>query len=153
LDFRQRINELTKFADLRNSIVHWFGTGSMEAIAEPHAEIVVQYERLVQSLLKPIRAHAIAVPKSKIYTATLDEYALLVIREMHSKVYTHVPILENRRLVGVFSENTLLSYPAVNEIVGVDSTIKIGEFRDSYRYRLTEVRPSPSSPKMLCSQR
>jgi CBS domain-containing protein len=131
VDFRQSLYELKRFADLRNSIVHWFGAArGTEAIAEPHEEIVVRYERLVQSVLRPVKAQAIAVPKSKIYTATLDDSTVSVIREMYAQVYTHVPILENRRLVGVFSENTVLSYLAVNEIVGVDPTIKIRAFRD-----------------------
>jgi predicted transcriptional regulator len=102
----------------------------MKAIAEPHPEIVARYEHLVQSVLKPISAQTIAVPRSKIYSATLDDCVLSVIREMHAKVFTHVPILENKRLFGVFTENTVLSYLAVNEIVGVDPTIKIREFRD-----------------------
>lgn len=131
MEFRQRLRELERFADLRNSIVHWFGVaGPEEAIAEPHAEIVARYENLVRTALKPAKAESIAVPKSKIFTATLDDSTLAVIREMHARVYTHVPVLEKRILAGVFSENTILSYLAANEIVGVDTTTQMNEFRD-----------------------
>jgi predicted transcriptional regulator len=131
MDFKQRLHELSRFAELRNSIVHWHGvTRDEQAIAEPHLEIVARYERLVQSMLKPLKAHAVTIPMNTIYTTTLDHYALSVIRDMHAKVYTHVPVMEDKRLFGVFSENTILSYLAVNEIVGADPTIKIREFRD-----------------------
>ena len=70
----------------------------------------------------------IAVPKSRIYTVSPDDCALSVIREMHTKVYTHVPVIENGQFVGVFSENSVVSYLAANEIVGLDQTIKIREF-------------------------
>jgi predicted transcriptional regulator len=75
---------------------------------------------LVQSVLKPRLAWAIAVPNSRIYKATLDCPALVVIRAMHAKVYTHVPVMQDKRLVGVFSENTVLSYLADKEEVVVD---------------------------------
>jgi predicted transcriptional regulator len=131
VEFRQRRYELEKLADLRNSIVHWSRSWeSKDAIAEPHAQIVAQYERLVQSVLEPPKAQIIAIPGNKICTATLDDCALSVIRKMHARVLTHVPVIQDKCLIGVFSENTVLSFLAANEMVALDLTIKIREFLD-----------------------
>ena len=46
---------------------------------------------------------------TKIKTNNIIIYSIYdTIKEMTKKLYTHVQILENEKLVGIFSENTLL---------------------------------------------
>jgi len=49
-------------------------------------------------------------------------------KEMKEHIYTHVPILEDGKVIGAFSENTVFSYLMDNDITLLDNSIKISEF-------------------------
>jgi CBS domain-containing protein len=53
-----------------------------------------------------------------------------VIAKMNANVYTHVPILRNGAVIGVFSENTIFSYVAEHRNVVIDPNTRIEAFRD-----------------------
>ena len=55
-----------------------------------------------------------------VLSAGMEDYVRPVLCEMAEKSYTHVPILEDGVVRGVFSENTLLSYLYGEEIVCID---------------------------------
>ena len=49
---------------------------------------------------------------------------------MNEKTYSHVPVIENKKLIGVFSENTIFSYLVENHIIATDEDIPIREFEE-----------------------
>lgn len=55
-----------------------------------------------------------------VLSATEDDHVRPVLREMAENYYTHVPILEDGVVRGVFSENTLFLYLYGEEIVCID---------------------------------
>ena len=122
--------DLLSFARLRNAIVHNPNREDAHPIAEPHEYIIAQYEMIRDKLLNPTRAISLAILKENIYTTSLDEKVIEVMRTMSDKVYTHVPVIQNDKFVGVFSENVVFSYLVENEIASVDKDIQIREFKD-----------------------
>lgn len=44
--------------------------------------------------------------------------------------YTHIPIYDNNKLVGIFSENSMFNYLYKNEIIEVDNNIKFKDILD-----------------------
>lgn len=50
---------------------------------------------------------------------------------MNEYVYTHIPIMRDGIVIGVFSENTLLSYLIDDEIVNIDNEVKFSDI-DKY---------------------
>jgi len=119
--------ELKLYARLRNAIIHNPYSETIDPIAEPHVTIVKRYAELKEKILNPPKVLAIAVPASKIYSTTMDDYALQIMRVMDKKVYTYVPVLDaNGQIVGVFSESAVFSYLVKNEVckVGADTIIK-----------------------------
>lgn len=116
--FRFYKNDLKEFAELRNAIVHnthFSGKPYGEVIAEPHEYVVEMYEELLTKITKPITAKDIykRTDDISVYTASKDSIIIDIIESMYNKDYTCVPILENKKLIGVFSENVLLSYIAL----------------------------------------
>jgi CBS domain-containing protein len=130
-EFRRRNDELRRYADLRNSLVHWRGQTRDEYIAEPHEDILIRYEKLVESVKNPPKAIQIAVSQDKIYKVSRDASAADVIREMHRNVFTHVPVVDEKGLlVGIFSENSILSYLAHHKMAAIDPDTRIDEFKE-----------------------
>ncbi len=76
---------------------------------EPSDEMLALLERLVDRFRNPQRAKHIMVPIERVSCRAMDDLVLPAMREMNENIYTHIPILENGVVTGVFSENTLLS--------------------------------------------
>lgn len=104
--------QMRAIAHLRNVIVHNPASDTISPIAYPHPKLIEDYRAIHKSLLHPQTALSIAVPGHVIYTANLKTPLSKVLKAMDKHTYTHVPIIEDHKMVGIFSENTLLSYLA-----------------------------------------
>lgn len=129
--FSRYKEDLISFAKLRNAIVHNPYKKDAEPIAEPHSIIVKKFEQIKEDVINPpIALYTIAIRSESIYTTTMDAIALDVIKEMSRKTYTHVPVIEEGKFHGVFSENTIFSYIAATEDVLIEKDAKVKEFSD-----------------------
>ena len=70
------------------------------------------------------------IKKSEIYYKTLQDNVGSTIKDMVEKVYTHIPIIEDNVLIGVFSESTLLDIVNKNEGIIVDENTKFEEIEE-----------------------
>ncbi len=122
--------ELRAIAQLRNSLVHNPFAHFKGAIAQPDPEIVRRYEVIRNALLHPRDALSIAIPASKIYTAKLETNAIELLRTMNDNIYTHVPIMDGNTLVGIFSENTVLSFLADAGEAIITNDMTVADFAD-----------------------
>lgn len=122
----RHIEELKAMARLRNSLVHNPFKQYAHPLAQPNRKIVKRYEEIKNALINPPTARAIAVPKSQLYTTTLDANAIKVLQDMRQHVFTHVPVMDGDTMTGVFSENSLLAYLADKgeAVFTSDTTIK-----------------------------
>ena len=129
--FEEYEQDLRLFAKLRNAIVHNPYKSDADPIAEPHESAVDRYSDIKNIILNPPKAlGTIAIPSSKIYSINLDENAFDVMEKMNSNVFTHVPVYDEKRLVGIFSENTLFSYVVTLSKVSWDKSLMIRDFSD-----------------------
>jgi CBS domain-containing protein len=53
-----------------------------------------------------------------------------LLRTMNKNIYTHVPIMDGDKLVGIFSENTLLSYLADAGEAIITDDMTVADFAD-----------------------
>jgi len=121
--FRRHESELKSLARLRNAIVHNRYPDQADPIAEPHEFVVGMYEQIIDKFFNPPKALSIAIKRKDIYTTTLNANAIMLMRTMNNNRYTHVPVLENDKMIGVFSENTVFSYIAEKRIFIEDHAI------------------------------
>lgn len=122
--------ELKACARLRNVLTHSPFMRLVHPMAMPTVKLVERYQEILNSLLHPPTALSIAVPASQIYTTTMGSNALEVMQAMNKNVYTHVPVLMGKKMVGVFSENTILSYLVHQKDSIVTSDLSVAEFSD-----------------------
>lgn len=127
--FKYNIDDLKSYATLRNAIVHNPKSKEAKPIAEPHDLIVKKYEDLVNRVLNPPKAlDSIAIRRQDVFTTTLDDNALLVMKEMNKNIFTHVPVIEEDKMIGVFSENTVFTFFADKDIALFEDKMKIKDF-------------------------
>ncbi len=112
--FRFYKNDLKEFAELRNAIVHnthFCNNRYGDVIAEPHDIVVEMYDELLEKINSPKLAKDIYrhLSDENVLIATTKTKIMNIIKAMHDKDFTCVPIIMNNKLIGVFSENVLLS--------------------------------------------
>ena len=117
-------------AQIRNSLVHNPIPSVAQPLLEPHAKLVEAYKDVRDALTNPLKALSIAVPGQQLYTTSLDSNLGEVMKEMDRNIYTHVPVIEDEKMIGIFSENTLLSYLAESGEAIVTKDMKVGELKD-----------------------
>ena len=103
--------------EIRNLMTHNANIGG-ESIVEPSEPVVNALREALDYVCRPPLALDFATPGERIYTASLSDRVLKVMADMEKRGFSHIPILENKRFVGVFSVSTVFSCilhdPALN---------------------------------------
>lgn len=127
--FYKNKDDLLEFSRLRNAIVHNPNKKDADPIAEPHEFIVKKFEDIKNMVITPpIALNTIAIKAPYIFTTKMNDKAFEVMKKMNENTFTHVPVIENNKLIGVFSENTIFSYIVKNEEVIIDKDCIIKDF-------------------------
>ena len=132
--FEYYYEDLRSFARLRNAIVHNPDKRIADPIAEPHDEIVKQYKELLDKVLRPeLALDQLAIPMDKLYTVTPSTNVLKAMKIMSDKVFTYLPVLERRKLTGVFSASTLFDYILSFKGAIIDEKLAIGDLGETIK--------------------
>lgn len=124
--FSDYLQDLRMFAEMRNMLIHNPYKKDADPLLYPHPYVTKKYAEIIELVLHPPKALSIAIPGAVIFTATLDSSIQELMNIMVKKNYTHIPIIKDDVMIGVFSENTLLSYFVANRegIILKDATVK-----------------------------
>lgn len=151
-EYRSIKAELDYCREVRNLLSHNPKLNKRYAV-EPNGEMIALLEQTIEKVRNPKRARNIFIPRNKVCCRSMDDYVYPTMIEMRDNVYTHIPILEDDVVVGVFSENTLLSYLIDDEIVSIDENVK---FSDIAKYLPMDKHTAESfrfvSQNMLLSE-
>jgi len=129
--FRTYKDDLKSFANLRNAIIHNPDRKTINPIAEPHEIVVSKYKEIMDKVLNPPKAlNEIAIPSQNIYKINLADNALEVMKIMNKNIFTHVPVLKDDKMVGVFSENTIFTFFTEKEEAIFDDEMTIEDFNE-----------------------
>lgn len=123
--FYRNQDQLRALAKLRNLIVH-NPFKAIDPVTVPNEGLVNIYGSIRDKLLRPAKAISIAIPGPSIATAKLTDNSIEIIKMMANDTFTHIPIVKDDKMIGVFSENTILSYMADRGefIITGDSTMQ-----------------------------
>lgn len=94
--------------EIRNLMTHNANIGG-EPIVEPSAPVLEALREALEYVRRPPLALDFATPGSKVYSAGLSDRVLKVMTAMEKNGYSHIPIIEKRKFVGVFSVSTIFS--------------------------------------------
>ena len=125
-EFRSIRAELDYCREVRNLLSHMPKVGGRYAV-EPSEEMIALLERTARRIRNPERAKHICVPKSRMTWRKMSDPVFPAMREMNEKLYSHIPILEDDVVVGVFSENTLIGCLLDAGRVNIDSATRFSD--------------------------
>ena len=126
-DVRDRGFILESIRNIRNTLVHEAKIDSEDAFLI--SPIVTNFlEDEIHFLLNPIKARNVMVPLKDVYYISKDSRIKDVINYMSSHYISHAPILENKRVIGVFSESTLYTFLLKHENIVLEDNTTIETF-------------------------
>lgn len=111
-------SEVRYFRSVRNLLSH-NPNGSQKPFIELTDEFKARFEALCDQLMSSISK--VMIPYRKIYKCEMVDKVMPTISHMKEKVYTHVPVMNGKKVWGVFSES------AIFDIVGDGNTSLIND--------------------------
>jgi CBS domain-containing protein len=119
---------------LRNLLSHydWSKAGNDMVIVTEQA--VRQVNNLYYSL-NPISLMRVAIRAGQIFAPSPEDSVLAAVKVMQRNDYSYIPIVENHRIVGVFSTKTIMQLVANANTVNFSETLKFSDIADIIRLK------------------
>lgn len=128
-EFSKVSTELAYCREVRNLLQHKPKVKG-RFMVEPSEEMVQLLRDTLEKVQNPVRCHDIAVPFEKMYWKTMDDLVLPSMKGLKDGTFTHIPILNDRRVVGIFSVNALFSYLLAHDLDGLDAKTRFRDMTD-----------------------
>ena len=128
-EYRSIREELDYCREVRNLLTHNPRVNRQYAV-EPSQEMIALLDRTIDKIRNPIRAKHIYVPRSRVVCRTMEDSVYDTMLQMRERMYTHIPIVQEDVVIGVFSENTLLNYLLADGNAGIDRKLTFADIRD-----------------------
>lgn len=120
--FKAFRDEIDYCRQVRNLLAHKKKVNNEFAV-EPSVCMIEFIEALIEKVRSRMRCLTIAIGMSNIFWQDINGNVKTTMKIMQQKLYTHIPILEDGVVIGVFDENSIFNYLAKEEIVDIDSDL------------------------------
>lgn len=134
--FRKYRDEIKYCQDVRNFLQHELKIDN-EFTVLPGNNMIQFIDMLIDKVKNKPNCSNIAIKMNKVYWQPEDGLVKQTMIKMREQLFTHIPILKNGRVIGVFDENSVFNYLAHEEIAGVDENLR---FSDISEYLSLESR-------------
>lgn len=127
--FNRYYDDISYCQKVRNFMQHERKIDARFAIV-PNDAMVAFIDQLIKKVADRPQCNDICIKFKDIEWRSLSDSVKSTMKVMRQKVYTHIPIIENGLLVGVFDENSLFNYVAENEILDVDEKLRFADIQE-----------------------
>ena len=127
--------QLNVCREIRNLLTH-NSDGQGKPLVEPSQEVLDNLYNIISYVQKPQPALMFATKADRIMRASPNDRVMDVMRRMEKHGYSHVPVMDDDKIVGVFSKSALFS--RIVRGGKIEENTRIREFGDLVR--LDDVR-------------
>jgi len=125
-EYREAKEGLDYCRQVRNLLTHNPKVDGRYAV-QPNEAMIALLGEIIEKVRNPLRAKHIYIPRSNVLCRTMKDKVYPTMAEMKQRGYTHIPILQNGVVTGVFSENTVFNYLIENTVVRIDEKVTFGD--------------------------
>ena len=122
--------ELEYCREVRNFLQHE-GKINNEFAVTASSEMIKKLDEIIEFVRNPIRIKDVYIPLSKVYYKGLDNFVYPSMLSMDYKKYSHIPIIKDKKLIGVFSKTSIFKYLLEEDINRLNEDLS---FRDIEKY-------------------
>lgn len=126
--------ELNFIRDVRNLNSH-NKVDKDKYVVYPNPEINIRLKNIINEIKNPpmIYDSKMCIKRQNMYCRNIDDSVYETIKTMSEKLFTHVPIFEENKLVGIFSENTLLDIVRLETGILIDEKTNFSSIKESLK--------------------
>jgi CBS domain-containing protein len=118
---------LEAIRQLRNTLVHVEKVDG-EELAEVNPRLLEDLEAAIRYVENPPKALASAIPFNHLFVVSLSESLASVLTIMMARGFSHVPVIDQGALLGVFSEEVLTSYLIAKGSLALSKDLSMRDF-------------------------
>lgn len=126
--YNKHYNVIYYCANVRNVCVH-NSKISNDYLVQPNKYLYDELKKIINLVENPKKIIDIAILDNNIYKSNLDNKVKETIKIMNDKTYTHIPILHQNKLYGLFCEKTLLNFINNNKQVSINYDTRFEEIK------------------------
>jgi len=130
--FARHKEDLNYCRVVRNFLTHNPRVGGAYPIT-PSIQMVHLLEQLLAAVENPPKALDFAIKRKFMLTVRPTDFAIDTMHRMREKAYTHVPVVDRGKLLGVFSDSVVTSYICGTGRLSLLPEAEISLFRQYYR--------------------
>lgn len=124
--FRDKLNICR---EIRNLLSHHSEVDG-ESIIQPAVSLIGFLERVTEYVTQPPKAIECATLYADILKTTLSQKAQTVMKKMERQGFSHVPVIDCGKCIGVFSISTIFQYSLTNGMSSVNDDMSVSDFAD-----------------------
>ena len=121
-EYRNIRLELDYIREVRNLLTHRPKIGKEYAV-EPTDAMVRLMEDVIKRIESPATAESIMISSRQILSCEKSDLVMAAMKQMYERAITHIPILEDGKVAGVFSENIFIRCTISGEHVIDENTV------------------------------
>lgn len=121
--------DLDLLREIRNLLSHNAGANGAPVV-EPAQEMIDRLDAIIAYVKKPRSAAHFGTPADHIYSAGRNDLIWNVMRTMQKNGYSHVPVQDQGRLIGVFSIKCAFDYLMERGMDGFPRNARISDLGD-----------------------
>lgn len=129
VEFSSISDKLKYCREVRNFLQHEPKINNSFAVT-PSKEMVELIDYIIDYIENPLRCSKVAIKVKDIYYCKMDDNVLDSIINMDHLKYSHIPIIENGILKGVFSKTSLFNYMIYKRKFSLEKELKFIDIKD-----------------------
>ena len=122
-------DEIRYCQEVRNLLSHKKKISNNFAV-EPSQQMIDFIDNLINKIKKRTKCYEIQISESQVCWKSMNDSVKETIKEMSDKLYTHIPIIEDGKVVGVFDENSIFNYLSKQEIIMIEDKTTFNDIKD-----------------------
>lgn len=126
--FKKFRNDIRYCQEVRNWLQHNEKVNKDFAIT-PNDVMINFIDSLIDKIKNRSKCSDICIKKNDVYYQNIEGNVQATIKVMRENYFTHIPILDDGIVIGVFDENSVFNYIADNEIVMIDSELTFSDIK------------------------
>lgn len=137
-EFKDIKYELNYCREVRNLLQHNQRLDEEFAV-QPGQKMIELLDMVIDRIKNPVRCMDIAIPYNDLLWKSMEDMVMPTIKIMNDRNISHVPILQDRRVIGDFSDNCVFPYLLGDEKCHIDANTR---FKDLKEYLDLDSHPS-----------
>lgn len=122
-------DEIRYCQEVRNLLSHKKKIGNEFAV-EPSQQMLDFIDNLIKKIRKRTKCYEVQINESQVCWKSMNDLVKDTIKEMSDKLYTHIPILEDGKVIGVFDENSIFNYLSKQEIIMIEENTTFNDIKE-----------------------